>query len=346
MTVLNTKVPYLKLKGTPEEIGFQHGSQLKERVRSCYDFYINKLLVNPKIDLEMYGNLFLEKVREFHEPYALEIEAIARGAELEPWQVSILNARTEVFLKTMDHIIGECTTCYFRDKRIFGENWDWMIETEDLIVLLEVEREDGHRFLMLAEPGIIGKIGFNSAGLGVGLNILHGNQFDVGVPVHVMLRAALDSQSIAAVQKRLEETSFCTFSNILLADDRGNYLDLELLGHDIRSVDYGQGNPIHTNHYLGTTLDETDNPMYENSVTRMRRAHELLADIKQEGVAEMQQLLLDTENGSDAICSEFERRFHYRVGTVSSMVVDLPGRCMWVTKGSPLRHEFQEFRLA
>ena len=49
---------------------------------------------------------------------------------------------------------------------------------------------------MITEPGIIGKIGLNSSGLGVCLNILRINKRLDGVPVHIVLRAVLDATNI------------------------------------------------------------------------------------------------------------------------------------------------------
>lgn len=345
MTDRSIKMPFVKVKGTNQEIGYQHGSLLKDRVRECYSFYTEKLIVNPVIDLEEYGNRFLEKTRDYFPQYAVEIEALAAGAEMEPWQISILNARTEIFVKTMNTVVNECTTCFFRNERILGENWDWMIECEKLIALMEIERNDGHKILMVVEPGIIGKIGLNSAGLGVGLNILHGNEFDVGVPVHVLLRAALDAQNLNDVESIFSKTPACTFSNVLVTDESGNYLDYEFMGCKHNLVNYGRGNPIHTNHYLSESLDEKDNPMYQSSIRRMDRVTDLNSDIPGESIEKMKTILLDKENGEEAICSDFKRHFHYQVGTVSSMIMDLPRRRMWITKGSPLRNQYQLYQL-
>ncbi len=97
-----------------------------------------------------------------------------------------------------------------------------MEELEPLAVLMEIEREDGHRILQLTELGIIGKVGFNSKGIGVCLNILVGKQSPVAVPIHVLIRAALDEDDLEKVYNRYNQLEHGTYSNILMANDQGN----------------------------------------------------------------------------------------------------------------------------
>ena len=114
-----------------------------------------------------------------------EIEAIAKAAELDPWCVFLLNARTEV----LNARVGECTSMVVPETRIMAQTWDWIRELEDLVVITEVETDTGHRFVALVEPGMLAKIGMNSRGLGVGLNFLKAEHALDGVPVHLVLRA-------------------------------------------------------------------------------------------------------------------------------------------------------------
>jgi len=85
--------------------------------------------------------------------------------------------------------------------------------------------------------------------------------------------------------------------------------------------------------------------MYQNSIIRINRAKDLHERIPGNGIQKMKEILLDTANGEEAICAEYIRRHHYQVGTVSSMIMDLPNRTMYLTRGNPRRHKYQEFRL-
>ena len=100
------------------------------------------------------------RVSEYSAGYAEEIEGIAQGAAVDPLDIYALNARSEILALPAQ----ECTALCFPDARLLGQNWDWAQDLEELAVLMRIVRSDGHRILMLTEPGMIGKIGMNSAG--------------------------------------------------------------------------------------------------------------------------------------------------------------------------------------
>jgi hypothetical protein len=82
----------------------------------------------------------------------------------------------------------------------------------ELIVVLEIRRPGFPTILMMTEPGIIGKIGFNSAGLGVALNWLTCGQPLFGVRmIDPALRSALLMRCCVALRCRC--TSACARSS-------------------------------------------------------------------------------------------------------------------------------------
>ncbi len=338
-------LPLISLRGSPEEIGFQHGARLRRRIRENYLLYTEKLMVLRGFDLEHFGRQFLECVRGRFPHYAREIEAIAAGAEMPAWQIGVLNARTEIFVKTLDTLMAECSACYCPHSGLLGENWDWMKESEQLVVLLELTHEDGHRLLMVAEPGIIGKVGINSAGLAVALNILYGDEFQVAVPLHVLLRAVLDCRSLEEARALLESEPVCAFSNLMVVDATGTALDMEFMGSQRQWVTFHDEDPIHTNHYLGLVRDETLNPMYTGSVKRLERLRQLRREVDDVGETRMRRLLGDREGGKDAICSSFHQQLHFCVGTVCSIIMDPRNRALSVTAGSPYQNDYRHYRL-
>lgn len=338
-------LPLIRLQGSHEEIGFQHGARLRRRIRENYAFYTEKLMVLRGFDLEHFGRQFLECVRGRFPHYAREMEAIAAGAEIPSWQIGVLNARTEIFVKTLDTLIGECSACFCPRSGLLGENWDWMKESESLVVLLDLTHEDGHRLMMVAEPGIIGKVGINSAGLAVALNILHGNEFQVAIPIHVLLRAVLDCRSLDEARTLLEGEPVCAFSNLMIADAEANVIDMEFMGSQRQWVTYEGEDPIHTNHYLGLVRNETHNPMYASSVRRLERLRQLRRECDDMGETRMKRLLGDRDGGKDAICSPFHEQLHFCVGTVCSIIMDPRNRTLTATAGSPYHHDYRHYRL-
>jgi isopenicillin-N N-acyltransferase-like protein len=103
---------------------------------------------------------------------------------------------------------------------------------------------------MITEAGIIGKIGMNSAGVGICLNALkaQGCAFDK-LPVHLALRAALDSTSCSTAATTLEKAAVAAAGHILIADAEGA-LGLECSSADIVRLEMEHGVVTHSNHFI------------------------------------------------------------------------------------------------
>ena len=340
----------IALKGNPEEIGLQHGKLLKEKVAATWEFYSQTLFGNQMEILEEYGSQYLDVITAFNADYGVEIDALARGAGLPAWQIAVLNARTEIIHILMEKMMmGECTALYFAGSRILGQNWDWMEQLEPLFVVMRIDRDDGHQILQIAEPGIIGKIGLNSKGIGVCLNILSGSPSPVAVPVHILLRYVLDSASLDDALDRFQNMDLGTYSNILMADDQGHSVNMEFAGSKMKVVDYGEEIPIHTNHLLSELKEGRDNSkdlMYPNSTARFDRGKQILKQLDQNsGLEELKSVLRDAKNENDPICVKYKEILGMMIGTVSSVIMDLPNRTLHVTKGPPANTTYSQFSL-
>ncbi|MDJ0842430.1 MAG: C45 family autoproteolytic acyltransferase/hydrolase [Acidobacteriota bacterium] len=340
------KLPLIKLSGSPREIGLKHGTLLRDRIRATFNFYTETLNPNSSFDFESHGNAYLEAIREDTPAYAEEIEAIAEGAGMAPWQITVINARTEIFLRlNSEFFAGECTALFFKDVGLLGQTWDWMDRLEDLMVLLDVTRQDGHRFLTMVEPGMIGKIGLNSAGLGVALNILPGEPGKIAVPVHVMLRKVLDASSLDEVRMTLSQTTFAScFSNFMIGNELGEWCNLELDDKEIINV-FFRGCPLHTNHYLGREINENI-AQIPDSPERLKRAGELLKEVPVQSLDAMKRILDDRQGENNAINKRFFSVGPALVGTLCTIIMDLPNRTMHITKGNPRHNGFATYAVS
>ena len=263
--------PVIKIRGGSEDRGRQQGDLLKERIHRTIDFYRKQFLI-PEDDIFRIATEFRESTKAFREDLYLEIEAMARAAEAEPLWIYALNGRTELLnLNPM-----ECTTLAFRKQRLIGQNWDWDHEVEELAVILDIEKEDGHRIITMTEPGMIGKIGMNNCGLGVCLNFMSIEDYrPYGIPLHVILRTILDSKTMEEALSLIEPHLMGKVGNILMADGTGRMEDIEIGGDEFHSI------PVedlfaHTNHFL--TKVDYDLQLFPNTLGRFRRAKELLAN--------------------------------------------------------------------
>ena len=183
-------LPYLFLSGSPFEMGLTHGRHFKDRIKACFDFYTQSLCRSPSFDFPTWGQAYQKQVQEAFPALGEEMLGIAEGSGMAPWQIGVLNARTEIFLMVNAQRISECTAIGFPKERLLGQNWDWMTACEPFMVLLEIQRPGGRKLLTMTEAGMLGKVGLNNRGLGVCLNILFGNHENIGVPIHPLLRAS------------------------------------------------------------------------------------------------------------------------------------------------------------
>jgi isopenicillin-N N-acyltransferase-like protein len=295
------------------------------------------------------GKRYLDKFFDFNEAYVAEIEGIASGAGIEPWQIALLNARNEVhhYLKgRLNH--NECTAVFLPESGILAQNWDWVHTFEKLFVIILLERPDGHKTLQMTEPGVIGKIGFNTSGVGVCLNFLPGRNNDIGIPVHLLMRSVLDSASIEEARDIILEADVASFSNLLVGDRSGAYFDFEFYKNNKTPVNYPNQLPLHTNHYLNTIsikapdkIDSVEKELYQDSVIRCNQAKKILAQSLDQNVELAKRMLGDRENGSHAICAEYKSIMGAQIGTVCSIVMDLKKLEMHVRKGNSILNQYE-----
>jgi isopenicillin-N N-acyltransferase-like protein len=324
------KFRHLYLHGHPAEVGYQHGSSLSGEIREVLDYY-RGLFGLAESELRRQGAHYGEIIRKFDAGFATEIEAIARSAGLDTRLIYALNSRSEIFNNVM---LAECTAVINSGEALLAQNWDWAEVFEPLVVDMSIERPDGHRIRMLTEPGIIGKIGMNSAGLGVCLNILTSAHRIEGLPVHVLLRAILECRSLGEVEAIVDRHSTGKASHILVGDASGGCLSIEFSGGVSLRLKPESGLLCHTNHYLANpSLNSTI--LFPSTEERMRRAMQLLnKDASREGIRHM---LLDRSMAEMSICRPYspaDIQGFGNVGTVFSLVMDLTSGKMDIRAGS------------
>jgi len=333
--------PIIKIHGTAEDRGRQQGTFLKERIHRTLEFY-QKQFQRPEKEILRIAAGFRKSTEAFREEIFIEIEALAHAASIDPLWIYALNGRTELLnLNPM-----ECTTLAFKKQLLLGQNWDWESEMEELAVILDIEKEDGHRILTMTEPGMIGKIGMNHDGVGVCLNFMTIENYQPdGVPLHVLLRTILDCKSVNEARSVIEPNLHGKVGNILIGDGRGEISDLEIGGDEFFSIPVAD-RFVHTNHFLSRV--DYDLMLFPNSTDRYNRAKELLGNLEDLSIDAMKGILKDRGNGDHPIC---RRRFSHpwltddHSITVTTIVMDLKGHQFHITRGNPFDNPFTVFSL-
>ena len=99
----------------------------------------------------------------------------------------------------MDKAEGGCTSIGISSDAgkngdaFLAHNWDWKPSQRESMVIMKIRQKNGKPdIFMVTEAGIIGKTGYNSAGLCLYLNALSTDQAPKGLPLHIAMRGILD----------------------------------------------------------------------------------------------------------------------------------------------------------
>jgi isopenicillin-N N-acyltransferase-like protein len=339
----NQKFPLISLEGTDKEIGIQHGKLLRGRILKTIDFY--KTIFPPHDQIVQAAQHFKQIIQKHNPKYIDEIEGIAEGADIDPFWIYAINSRTEI-LRNHQIDPNECTAVYFKPTSILAQNWDWAEEFENLSVLMKISKTDGHTILTVTEPGMIGKIGLNNKGLGVCLNILQSGSKLNGLPIHVLLRAVLDSKNIEEAKLLIEKNNLGKASNIIIGDYQGNCIDFEFSSKELSTIENNRPTMIHTNHFIKNPSLNVDLEKLASSFARYKKASEIVEDLDDYSVSSMRKILLDTSDEELPVCRKYIADEELgKVGSVCSIIMDLKNFEMHLTRGNPTYTPFETFSL-
>ena len=157
----------------------------------------------------------------------------------------------------------------------------------------------------MTEAGIIGKIGLNSASVGVTLNAIRarGVAF-TKLPCHLALRTVLNSPSRAAAVHALTTAGVASACHITVADAVTGGLGLECSAADVVPLPMSaQGVCTHSNHFVSAHADGAkDANMLLDSPARLERIRTLVAQEAKPDVEVVERLLRDEDGFPSSIC--------------------------------------------
>jgi isopenicillin-N N-acyltransferase-like protein len=214
-----------------------------------------------------------------------------------------------------------------------------MTEQKQNLIITKITQANKPTIVQVTEAGIIGKIGFNSAGVGTLLNAIKVHGVDsTRLPVHFGLRMALESRSVDEAMKKLETYGMAASAHILLADPTTS-LGLEFTKSTFaHCVPDSAGRVIHANHLLLEHPGETDTVWLKDSLTRVRTMAENVGKLeKYAGREEFSKLFEDEQNSPGAICRTETK--DTGSGTLFNIVMDLKSKKAVVRLGRPTEVE-------
>ncbi|KAI0819199.1 AAT-domain-containing protein [Trametes gibbosa] len=338
------QLPKVELTGSPHEIGLQHGRLLAPQIIGQVAIYRDLFQEACKFNWETVRAVaaqFQESIGSLAPHLLEEMRGIAEGVrsaghpEIDILDIVALNARSEIALGQWD---DGCTSLAWRirapgsHKQILAQNWDWREGVGKNLALASISTAGKPQIWMVIEPGIVGKIGFNSASVGVCLNAIRARPISTSLlPIHLLLRVALECDTVEAAVATIESLGGAASSqHILIANQNGSRgLELSPRGGRYLKED-PDGILVHTNHFLENRLVD-EPPWLSGSPIRLERAKEicgeLVAELGHARLGEIDGKLLrarffsDTTNTPQAICCSPDPSRAAKIQTLFNIVM-------------------------
>jgi isopenicillin-N N-acyltransferase like protein len=364
-------LPLLHLAGTPYEQGVRHGQALRDQIAHNLAVYFARFEREaklPRAETLRRAARYLAALDGLAPDYAAGLRGIAAGAAADLTAIAALNVRYELLYYQFGinalaaprrtPAPDGCTALAVRPAAsanshlLLGENWDWIPETAGALV--QTVEPDGLETLAFTEAGIFGgKIGLNSAGLGLAINGLATTEDDwsrLRLPFHVRCHAILRARDIAAATAIVTSASRACSANFLIAQAPDQIVNLEAAPDKVASSVPEASCFCHTNHFLRPRALGVIEPPIErglDSYDRLARMHTLLAGTQPIAVSDLQGYLRDHAGAPDAICRHpnLAEPAEERYATVASVIMDLHERQLWISDGPPCERRYQAVRL-
>lgn len=352
------------LQGSPFEIGKQHGRVGKKQVLHSLETYERLFYEYQQMtwqEAKESAQSHIKAIEHYDERLIFEMEGVAKGAGVTFEDILALNARTEIALGSYDGkrafsdgctVIG--THSPVSSDVIIGQNWDWKGSQTNSLLLLEIHQENTPVITMITEGGMIGKIGFNSAGLGLCFNALLTDKKSDEVPIHLALRGVLNSYTLSEAISRVKDGQTAASASFLIgkADENGEgmVLNVEVSPFGIDVVGGDEGYVVHTNHIISSELKkfllDTNEYRVDNSIIRYKRAQQLIRTALLNGV------VIDTDTYKTWFSDTFNKpssinlyanpaaKEHRQMETVFSIIMNLSKRKTLLAIGKPANREY------
>ena len=362
----------LTVSGDAYNRGVVHGSTARELVHRAVAFYVRMWEQNTgrgRSELLQRAGEFMPMVAAYDGQIMQEIEGIAAGADLSVNEVLLVNARYELMMTTMfageqspPMSGGECTSLAAAPQATsdghtyVGQNWDHAVDVGQHSFLLEILQDDRPNIVTHIEAGFVGHKGLNAEGLGLCANAMASqhDQFAPKVPVWVLARGVLNAATIDEAIEAVRRADRAASINFTIGSDCGDVVALELTPIDVERVEPENGRIAHANVFCG--LDPSRGVTDELAVrfpvfcTRAARVRELI-DRHPIDTDALMEILQDHGNRPESICRHHddqppEAPDALRLETLSSVIMDLTERSLYITDGPPCGTPYQKHNFA
>lgn len=356
--------PMLDIAGNHYEIGYQHGENFPDRIRGSIKTYKTMFKDYSNLeweDAKKIARKFIPIIEDYEAGYIDEMKGVADGAGLDFEDILALNCRSElVFAGDEVSPSDGCTSLAATSEAtksgdsLLGHNWDWKTTQRENMIMLRVTQDgDKPKIFMITEAGIIGKTGFNSAGVSVVLNALGTDAAPEGIPLHMVMRRILDCKTIGEAIKISTEYNIGCCANFLIGHSNGETVDIEIENEDYDVLYPENGVLVHTNHFLSPRLPvyprkDKVKRNFPSTYIRLGRTKKLLNKNHGEITVEtIKEILADHVDQPNSICAHNDPVLEpgKQTGTVFSIIINLTQKEIHFAKGSPCEVEYDIYKL-
>lgn len=355
--------PVIEASGTPYEVGYIHGSQAQKQIDVSVSTYKDMFLTYSGITWEAaqkYANTFIEAITGYDADIMEELRGIAAGSGYELTEILALNVRSEIVLQ--GGLIDGCTSFALLPEITearetwLAQNWDWKKQQQNAYILLKIKQEKKPDINLFTEAGIVGKLGFNSSGIGVCLNALGSDKKVEGpvVPLHIVLRGILNSETLPDAIASVAKMNLSCCANFMTACADGSAVTVEAGPGDFDVLYPDDYWIAHTNHFTSnywiSRVHDTGKVSFPDTFIRYGRVKQLIKKVLANhkfGFQDIRSILSDHMGYPDSICRHEDIRDEEgkRMGTVFSVVMNLSRREMYITPGNPCESQHYLYKL-
>ncbi len=350
----NCQFPYIEYQPGKSSIewGQTHGEEFRDAIKELAlirrDLMLKK---NPSLmrALDELALMQLKLSSQFAPHLALEIEGIAKGANLSLTDLVILNNYTDF----RDISLPEegCSTVHIQTPTevLSGQTWDMHRSAKNYMCLIHVPPTESHTAqLVLTLVGCVGLMGVNTNNCLIGVNNINTSNAKTGLIWPILVRKTLEANCLGEMRKTLLSAPVTSGHNYLISSPLGGeHLEITpSVTEKVSALNSGQvGSIFHTNHCLGYEIEKLEDKSSMSSTTFDR--YDLLSQksYKVTDLVDFKNLLTDHDHFPKSICSHFENGAQDPSFTCGGGVSDLKKGIHLFWRGCPAHdQDYKEYQ--
>lgn len=274
-------VMVLHVKGTPYEMGYQHGALLKEHVQANFNFLLGKkaaellqignVKVNPRVAIDSIA----EKQKPFvPQKYFDEIKGLADASGMSPKDIRSANFIPELFHCSGFAVMNSATKDgKLYHGRVLDYACDWQLQEHAVVMV--AEPDDGIPFVNITYAGFIGSVtGMNAEKVAIGEMGGPGFGHWNGVPMAILMREVIQHAKTLkeAVAVFEDNPRTCVYYYVISDGKTNEAVGVATNWKKMLTIDPGKGHkllPLPVDDAIVLSADER----YKTLVERVKSQH-------------------------------------------------------------------------